>query len=284
MTTLVCQQNKPLWILERAKKSTPIPFRDSLVSLEQALVNAGIPYEFAHRPLMEQYTVISDHARSYEGPVIVYGSLHFIRDIKGVAFYPGAFGYMGTDYFNVISHVPREWLVNSDFNITTFGEFKRNFEYWFRILGTEELFVRPVSDKKIFSGDTIDLDSVRNNESLFHYNEVAPETPIIVARYQMIENEYRYVICDRKVVARSNSIYLFKLNENEIEECDAFAEKVAALDWQPDTCYVVDIGYTLNGAAIVEYNSFCSAGLYGANAEKIVEALSNKAIQLYYEV
>ncbi|MNV16218.1 hypothetical protein D3C71_1069730 [compost metagenome] len=184
--------------------------------------------------------------------------------------------------------MPRSWLLNSDHMMTTFADLEYDFEWWSKIVDPIGLFIRPSSDKKIFPAQIVPTQFWRQEMPYIRQlSSVMPETLCVVSGIKTVGDEFRFWIVDRQVVGES-----FYLNAGSYmrartvavpQDARDLAWEVARMEWQPDSCYVVDICCrTEYEPAIVEMNSFCSAGVYNSDTGRILQAVVDQAIRDYY--
>ena len=126
---------------------------------------------------------------------------------------------------------------------------------------------------------------------------LSPQVPIdpyilcVVAEPQHIIAEFRYVICEKEVIAGSEYRWdnILDVRRDTHPVCDKLAEQIAKAEWQADTVYVCDIALIVEDnirggdlcldevAKVIELNAFSSSGLYACDTYKIVEAVSKAA-------
>jgi ATP-grasp domain, R2K clade family 3 len=273
-------------VLEKTGDFSSLVFASQIEKIKTAAEGLSDKIELfeTSRDRINQITEIPDRL-IYE-PTIVYGSLQFVRDIKRPLF-PGAYAYNNTDWITVSSNLPRELFFNHDYHITTWGDFCKNINYWEKTIGTN-FFIRPVSDKKIFAGQAILAAFSKATVLDIHQTtSVTKETLILVTSSKPIHLEFRFFIVDRQVVtwSKTPSEYSYATwPKPHFDACFKLAKFIATLDWQPDTCYTCDITYvnSIEKAKIVEFNSFCSAGVYDCDVNVLLERVAQAALSDYY--
>lgn len=215
--------------------------------------------------------------------VVIYGSHQFNRAIGPTRFRPGSLGLTErTNVSTYLSNLPLEWFLNSDGVFTTWAQFKERKDFWYELVGGDQIFVRPNSGFKTFTGLVIPShDWEHELNCMDQLTSVMPETLIVVARPKELIGEFRFVIADHKVLTGSEYRWDNKL-DIRIDypiECYELARQVAEHDWQPDVAYTCDVALTPNGPRVVELNSFCCAGLYACDLEKVVKGVSDVALK-----
>ncbi len=286
------QQIRPAILLEAPAESSSETFTASIRKVQAAAETLGLYVSFSRRDPIENEVWVEPELRGR--PVIAYGSIQFIKAIKE-PIYPGAYGFNGTDWLTMSAHVSRNRLLNEHFQMTSWGDFARNYEWFTATMESQiktrklGIFVRPSSDKKIFPAQVVWLDNYPEEiENIGRFSAVMPETLCVVSAVRDFGTEYRFWIVDRKVVGYS-AYPTFGKPMGKIEEPPRtiikLADDVAQLEWQPDSCYTVDLAMdNLNYPKIIEMNSFCCSGVYDSDFTKILEAVVDKSIRDFYEV
>lgn len=251
----------------------------SVNAIAKAAGELGLNFWWTHRDRVQNRIHPMPEDASTR-PVIVYGSIQWCKAID-VPVFPGAYGFHGTDWITMSNHVPRNWLVNETYVLTSWGDLKRNFFFWQNMHGTKELHVRPVSDKKTFAGQIVEEKNLQDIEII---SSVVDSTLIVVSPLRpSISSEIRYFVAERQIVGRSANIETFLkfglLTEESLSEMEKLAKKITALEWQPDTCYSFDLLWCDLGPRLVEMNSFATAGLYSADAVAILKAVADSALR-----
>ena len=117
-------------------------------------------------------------------------------------------------------------------------------------------------------------------------------TLVLVAPVKEIDEEWRFIIVDGKVV--SGALYMNKEYREKWEafwdkECKdenafRFVEKMAKL-YQPDPAYTIDICKTGAGDyKVMELNSFCCASMYSNNYDKVVKTINELCIKEWKDI
>lgn len=223
--------------------------------------------------------------------VVAYGSIEFL---KSIGYYEK--NYIPSFYMqetqlscrHYLPQIPSYLLLNADYIMLPYGEFKRRGEQAFDYFKTNKLFIRPDSGLKTFAGTTIHLDDFDYEiNTLDKLTSATDDTIILISKIKPIHKEYRIVIADRKVIASSQ----YKENDKVImiegapDGAINVANAVAKLEWQPDTAYTVDVAELDNGLfKIIELNSFSCAGLYACNIRDVVKGISEVAEKDYKEI
>lgn len=267
------------WLIDNFIKKEPYN-----ESLDVVLDRLGIEYHaMDYVPFIKDNDTPMDDSEN----VVLYGSVQFCRHysqdkgfVPGIYYSPSVF--LCSQY---MTHYPQEWFLNSPSVFVPFGIFKSNKDWFYSIFNTKNLFIRPDSGFKTFSGLVIHQDEFDYEIGTLDFlSSAVNQTMIMVGDAYDIREEYRYFIVDKKVISHSR----YKLgdelsiSEDNNEVCQELANKVSQHDYQLDIAYVCDIGYLSNGEAkIIEFNSISSSGFYKADIEKVVKAIDIAANMEY---
>lgn len=139
---------------------------------------------------------------SVPDPVVFHGSLGTAAFIRTqLPWKPGAF--CAVERFHCLSWYPQAtpWLLHQQWVDTTVEQLVANPEA-VRYLGSE-VFIRPDSPLKPFSGRVLPLDkiSLATLDHGFYYDD--PALRILVAPVRNVAREWRYVVVNKEVVAGS---------------------------------------------------------------------------------
>src|SRR5262245_6751466 len=137
--------------------------------------------------------------------VVFHGSLgNADRVRRDLPWRPGA--YCDTDRFRCSAWYPgaTQWLLHREWRLTTVKALTEAPDRELAFLqGAPDVFVRPDSPLKPFSGRVVRRDRL-TLEALdhgFYYDDA--ELPVVVAPVRAVGREWRYVVADRNVVAGS---------------------------------------------------------------------------------
>lgn len=269
-------KNKPNWVIDRHILESETDQGDFL----PALLASGSDI------FLTRYVPFADNEYGPESwrkePTILYGSWNYINKC-GLIYTPGAYGFTKNLDVNVYyNHVPNDLLLNGDGIFTTFGQLKNNPKRFFNLFNTKNIFIRPVSGFKTFTGFPVpenEMDYELN--STMQLSSVMDDTYILIASAKEINSEYRFLIVDGKVVDGSE----YKRNGKTsvfpgfATKAAKVAETMAQNPWQPDTVYTCDVASTLAGYKIIELNSFACAGLYAMDKELVINAINDAAMK-----
>ncbi len=255
---------KPKWLIQTNMDGVDTKSMIAAVK-NQGMGVYGIEYDLGKRiDFGKLYdTTISNDC------VICYGDISFIGQIRRKsAFVPGAYCNFENMKCSIYYAYFGEFLLNKDYIILPLGDLPRrlgSIVYPYRTF-----FIRPDSGTKPFTGYHINYDHKNKIQTLLETS--GPETLVVVSQLKEITNEWRFVICNRKVVAGSQYLPI----ESSVYPPSSYrlAEIIASQDWQPDICYTVDIAESEGKMHLLEINSFSCAGFYNCNIEDIVRYAS----------
>jgi hypothetical protein len=268
-------KNKPKWAV-----STKIfEYRPGLPRIVDALKRSNT--EFHQSFFNEETREYSEVPYDKSECVVMYGPIKFIRT-RNKGFSPGAFGFKSDcNTSHYMTHLPKNMFFNSQSFYMPLGQIYDNREFLFDIFG-EHIFIRPDSGFKTFTGFDMTRENMEHElSSLSQLHNPDMLTMCLIAKAYPIKTECRFVVCSGEVVTGSQYRRDEKLDVRiDVEHCCLeYAEKVAKLDWQLDTCYTLDIFLDEErGPLIGEFNSFACSGLYACDMDKIVEAVNKAAV------
>jgi len=228
--------------------------------------------------------------------VIVKGSLEFLKQIENLKRYRIAF-WNGVDSFKCSKYYAYygEYLLNGyDYLFLPLSEVKRRLQDLLVRYNCTKFFIRPDSGAKEFTGHvTEEMERViftgsdllkeqnikRFDDKLkkYSYNDLSPEELVMVTSFKKIDEEYRFFIIDRKVVAGSTYMINSAYDEKETYPQEAFdlADKIAKIEWRPSEAFVVDVCRTNDLYKVLEINSFNCSDIYSCNPEIIVKKVND---------
>lgn len=212
---------------------------------------------------------------STDEPVVLYGSINWLRRCK-TSYVPGAYGFIDNmKCSNYYPHIPVDWLLNGRHMMLSFGIVQQCVEELLEQFDGE-FFIRPNSQYKIFTGQTINSENYETElNSIVRLTSVMPETICMLSHQREILGEYRFLIVNHEVVAQSEYRWDDQPCNGPIpNECLRLAKEMSRHEYQPDVAYTCDVAMTLIGPRIVELNSFASAGLYNMDTDVVVDRIN----------
>jgi hypothetical protein len=226
--------------------------------------------------------------------VIFHGSLQHGRRVVQTKCYPGIYltleNYECHRYYGHFG----EHLLNSNYIMMGLNDVLRNKNRIFGRFGTDSLFIRPSNGYKSFPGQTLPYLNFDQEFDILtkSYGGIDLGKLVVVSPVQEINEEYRFIVVDGKVV--SGSLYMDTNNRKSWaayydKECTdlgaiKFASEMAEI-YQPDRAYTLDVCKLTNGDyKLIEINSFCCASMYGCNYDNVVKAINELCISDYEDV
>jgi hypothetical protein len=241
------------------------------LALRELLARWGIPHSY-HKvvPIIGELRPDVNP----EGNVIVIGSYSMRHVAKAKGWVPGCFDVGHITHDDYVA----QWgsaLLNASARVCRFEDTPKYI--------MDELFVRPTTDSKAFTGQTYTrAEFMCWYEKIMALNDpgafVLPATEVIIAPIKDITHEYRCWIVDGRVVTSS----LYKrgerqhqvLEEGRVDErIIAYANQFAAGTWQPSRAYVLDVCLWSDQLRVLEVNTLNSSGFYAADISELVRAL-----------
>ena len=185
-----------------------------------------------------------------------------------------------------------QYLLNDDYYILPYGEvLRRSFEGLTKGLASasripgfgnahEAVFIRPVSNNKIFSGRLFYRDTFAEEIRKMGYSfevDLPAEMLVCIASQKKIVKEWRFFIFDGKVSCPTQ--YGPALLSDYLKGCSSpkamdLAIKVAYDPFQPLPSYTLDIAELDDGRVkVVEIGAVNSSGFYGADIVEFIEGM-----------
>lgn len=251
--------NKPLhWVIQKniANEQRTQNLIETMIEQEipHTLVNC-VPFSHQLQPEPE-----------ITGPVIVNGSTKLIKMAIARKWSPGVW-YNDNFRHEVWTQHLSEFMLNGDAKITTFGELQL----------TEDAFVRPCEDLKLFSGMVVRSQELPwwKKDRLGQNAELTRETLVAYSKPKSIEAEYRLFVVNGKIISGSRYQYRGRLKESDFVDPDAidFAEKVLSI-WMPHVNCVVDIADCYDHFKVIEFNCLNGSGFYHSDIRAIVREIT----------
>lgn len=220
---------------------------------------------------------------SYEDNVVLYGTIGYIKKCNK-QFYPGAYGYNSNRICSeYMHHMPDGHLLNDDYIMIQFAEFKRSYLRFFAVFDTKTLFIRPNSGDKTFAGQCVSLETFVYDMQTMSLTSVVDGTIILISAPKELLSEARFIIADKQVITGSTYRWddILDVRRDVVPEAVEMAKMVADQEWQMDEVYTCDIAVTHDGPKIIELNSFSCAGWYACDYKTIIETVTDLATKTY---
>lgn len=229
---------------------------------------------------------ISENKKNFTTRTIFYGSINTSLMLRNSSCQIWNHGIDCNKYYPLID---RNYLLNSNYLMVTYRDFIRNGIYYFDLLDYDNIFVRPNSGLKQFTGFVVTPDNYKEEMlKIFMF----PEEILLVSRENtFIKDEWRLLVCggidEQKVVTGSQYISNKKIIENPNdsvpqEVIDFGNEIIKEIPteiypaWTLDVCNVsTRLDDKLVSLQVIEINSFSTAGLYGCDLNVVVQEVNN---------
>lgn len=276
---------KPIWLIEDFDPD------DSRIKLIESVRNHGfecstvkyIPFESG------KYDDIPDDE---DQCVIFQGSLNLARQLRREkTWVPGV--YCNLEKFKCSTYYPYfgEHMLNSDYFFIPVSDLKRRKKELYSKLGLwDTLYIRPDSGFKTFTGKAVKIEEFDSDfEWMKEFSD--PNSLALVASPKYICAEYRFVVCNKKVITGSSYRKTDKIERYKVEPThgngrDAwiYAQARCDIEWEPESVYVMDICQVNQRDEyprfkVLELNSFSCSGLYACDLDIIVDNVSKLALK-----
>jgi hypothetical protein len=287
-------------------------FEDNTDKLIQTLKDKNYKYHILkYVPFDDD---LADRCLKIYGPdecVIFYGSLNFGKKLRKLPWVPGV--YLNEKAFECTSYYPilGPHIVHSNYVMLPYGDLIRRKDDLYTYFNDDKIFIRPNSGNKQFTGMVVEKYNFDDCVKLAGFYDVEPDLLVVVSNVCKLDQEWRFVIVDGKVISGSlyrdwskpekispGSVtrdYVLMNSYKRIEECftgefimhDKYAWNAAqncADKYNPDHCWTIDVAKTMKGTyEILEVGCFSCAGMYGNNLEIIVDKVSEAALTEWKE-
>jgi len=229
--------------------------------------------------------------------VILKGSLEFVKQIEKIGRYKLAF-WDGIDKFkcSVYYSYYGEYMANGhNYFFLSLGELRRRIQEIISRYGND-FFIRPDSGGKEFTGHMVDnlmatafdpeltikerkelnLTVLNNKLKKYSYGEISPEEMVLITNSRKIDEEYRFFVVDREVIAGSTYMENGSHEEKPEYPKEAFelAERIAKIEWRPAVAFTVDVCKMYGIYKVLEINSFNCSDIYACDPEAIIQKAS----------
>jgi len=271
---------KVKWLIEDYEHDS------SLAPLIDEVEKQGMEYKIAKYEPWESCKL--DHYPDNDC-VVFYGTLNLGRQLqRQKGWIPGAYCNFKNLCCKTYYSYWAKYLFNQDYIMLPFMEIKRRQDWIYDNYGVDDtIFIRPDSGAKTFAGQTLAKEMIDKEFKLFANYASMPSDEIItvISSAKVIDEEFRIVIVDKKIVAGSQYKKDGKLDISTRVPRQAWelAKQIAQEEWQPDIAYTLDICKSNGEYSMLEANSFSCSGLYLCDPEPIVRELSKVALREWKE-
>lgn len=235
------------------------------------LGNNGLPYHvvrvvpFIHE-IEGKVPKIEDGSK-----VVVYGSIGTQKLAQKHGWTPGVWT---NDNFNTETYAKKlgHHFLNTGAVICKMSEVMSRVD---EVSSDDLFFIKPNSDTKEFAGAVMAKDEFEawyaKMVSIGYLNE--NDFDVAISEPIQISVEYRLFVVGGKIVAgsRYREFGIVRPKEGWLPDFQTIIDDIG---WHPADVYVIDVGLTINGWKVIEYNTFNSAGFYDAKISAIIDGIN----------
>lgn len=212
------------------------------------------------------------------GSTFFHGSLgNAARIAESLDWSPGSFCNTPAFFCSAWYDASREWLLHTDWRVLHAIDFVRSAAEIATDLGCrDQIFVRPDSPLKPFSGRVLDVGRV-SLAALDHGFYFEDESiPVVAAPVRNVAREWRFVVVRSRVIAGSAYDAATRSAIVDLPESEpwSFAQSVASAVPPPAEAYALDVCESDGTLRLLELNPFGGADLYACDASSVVRAVS----------
>lgn len=217
-----------------------------------------------------------------ETDIVALGSVEFIQ--QGKRDLPvDPFAWYEDEVFDSLQlHTYyKDYILNKDFSFVPFGNLKDLKWQLFRTFAREtEIFMRPNSGAKSFTGGTFDLVNFDSEiDAIKEETKISDRDLVLVSSVKNILAEFRLICFDNEIIGHSTYKYgglLTEIKSVPKEVLDFWGLAVYDIGWIPQKFYTVDIVMDNNGVYhVLEFNCLNSSNWYAADVKSVLEKIKN---------
>ena len=231
-----------------------------------------------HRVLDWQDEWFANWPRLATEHAVFHGSLGFAARVHAESpWTPGAFCDVASFRCSSWYANAGKWLLHREWAIETVASLVEDPDAAFARFGSPPaLFVRPDSPLKPFSGRVVRRDQVSLSalDHGFYFDDTS--IAVMLAPVRQVEQEWRYVVVDGRVVA--GSAYLADGRSASPDDPSGepwqFAQAVAGSLPAPEIVYVLDVCLADGQLWLIELNPFSGADLYACDLNAVVREVA----------
>jgi hypothetical protein len=180
--------------------------------------------------------------------------------------------------------LPTEAILNNRYILLPYGELIRQKINIFGMFGAEQVFIRPNSGFKQFTGYLV---SYKDWEREIRSINMWPDELVLISGRKNILREWRLVIAGadvQRVVSGSKYMEMGEIVESPDrklpEKVVEFANSLLNDTTNIYPAWTMDVCELETGLQVVEINSFSCAGLYGCDILKVVDEVTKATQEL----
>jgi hypothetical protein len=263
------------WLLE-----TDIREDTFLDSMKKAIIELGHSYKELRYVPFQSGTYFDLFTQN--DCVVTYGSIQLMNEIAKYNWNPGVYAKFDQQECSNYYPILKDFLLNDHYRFIPYGELKNKENEIFEEFGNNDfVFIRPSSGQKLFTGKVVERSNYNKEIEYFGFYDTPDDAICVVSEPKNIEDEWRLVSVDKKIVAASS----YRLNKQKIlkEGCPSevmeLAQKITNV-WNPEPCWVIDVCRLQNGEFyLLEIGAFSCAGLYKCDPMSVIKAVSDQALR-----
>ncbi len=214
--------------------------------------------------------------------VITHADIDLVRRVREDRLWtPGVFAKEENFFWSAYRPHFERFLLNRVHVMLPFAELSMRRIELFEQFGREgQIFVRPDSPLKIFSGQVASLASFDRDLEFMAFYDFPRENLVVVSSPKNILGEWRVVVANGAVVAASHNV---DHGKKIAAPCDSdsilhFASEVQDVGYSPDPVWIIDICQTDDQQLhLLEIGMFSCSNLYGCDKSLVVKAVSEAA-------
>ena len=224
-----------------------------------------------------------------EDCVIFYGSLNFGQRLwRETNFVPGVFltieNYECYRYYSYYG----DSMVNSQYMLLGLNDVKRMSKMFFDKFDCNNLFIRPSNGYKTFTGQLLFKENFEYEFDIFIKTQfVDIDQLVLIAPEQNVREENRFIVINENGQNRiiDGNKYMIDrevLTERIVDEKALRYANTIVNRYTPDKAFTIDIAKMDDGTyKVLEIGSFCCAGWYNMDFEKVVKEINILCINEY---
>jgi len=159
---------------------------------------------------------------------------------------------------------------------------------FFEKFGGNNMFIRPSNGYKTFTGQLLPKENFEYEFDIFIKTQfVDMDQLVLIAPEQKVREENRFIVINEDGVNRivDGMKYMIDrevLTERIVDEQALVYANTVVNNYTPDKAFTIDIAKMDDGTyKVLEIGSFCCAGWYNMDLEKVVKEINNLCITEY---
>ena len=179
-------------------------------------------------------------------------------------------------YYSVLGDI----CINSDCLFIPYGMIEQNKELLFDKFGIQDtIFIRPNSGDKVFTGQTLSVNTWDSDFKLLSAYGVELEEWCVVTYPMSIKEEARFIVSDGNLI--TGSVYV--PYNMEVQKGSGMwglgqiiLNRINSKGYNPDKIWAMDVCWGISGAMyLLEAGAFSACGLYKCNTDLIVKHVNS---------